>query len=498
MNKSTSILSIIAIVFAFISGIIPFTGILVGILLLVLRNSIKKMLVQSENTIQDLTSQLETNKLTKDELQYIDLKKELDKLQADINSKNNIITTLNGEISNRNKILEDLNNRIDENSELISKIDLLNQLDQEVTAKKEELKALDSIGDYQEFGLYTPKYNLMDSELYKTRLTQIRAKQKMMVKDKTAVDFSNDWTLDGDRKKGQAMNNDNIKLILRSFNNECDANITKVKFNNIENIRMRILKAYEVLNKLGTRMKVSIKYDYLNLKLEELDLAYEYELKKQEEKEEQQRIKEQMREEAKALKEIENAKKKLEKEETHFKNAIKDIEEKLLNCNENEKDKLEKKLKELNGELNKIENDKLDIENREQNTRAGYVYVISNIGSFGENVYKIGMTRRLEPNDRVKELGDASVPFKFDVHAMIFSNDAPALENALHKKFANKSVNKINMRKEFFKVSLDEIEEEVKKNHNEVVTFIKTAAAEEYRQSLAIEKKMTSDEQAAS
>ena len=144
---------------------------------------------------------------------------------------------------------------------------------------------------------------------------------------------------------------------------------------------------------------------------------------------------------------------------------------------------------ELNSDLEQVSKDKLDIENREKNTRAGYVYVISNIGSFGEDVYKIGMTRRLEPLDRVKELGDASVPFQFDVHAMIFSDDAPTLENALHKKFADKSVNKINMRKEFFKVSLDDIESEVKKNHNAVVNFTKIAAAKEYRESLAIENK---------
>ncbi|MGM9534096.1 MAG: GIY-YIG nuclease family protein [Intestinibacter sp.] len=121
-----------------------------------------------------------------------------------------------------------------------------------------------------------------------------------------------------------------------------------------------------------------------------------------------------------------------------------------------------------------------------KNTRAGYVYIISNIGSFGENVYKIGMTRRLDPMDRVRELGDASVPFKFDVHAMIFSEDAPALENALHKKFENKSVNKVNLRKEFFNVSLEEVKKEVIKNHNATIEFTMLAEAQEYRESLAM------------
>ena len=127
-----------------------------------------------------------------------------------------------------------------------------------------------------------------------------------------------------------------------------------------------------------------------------------------------------------------------------------------------------------------------DIDYREANKKAGYVYIISNIGSFGKDVYKIGMTRRLEPMDRVDELGDASVPFKFDVHAMIFSDDAPKLEAALHHAFDNKKVNMINNRKEFFNVKLEEIEQVVKENHDKLVEFIKTPDAEQYRESMIL------------
>lgn len=489
MTKNISNMFIESIILAFISGINPVVGIIVGILLLILKSKLNKILLESNQTIENLKSEVEKMKLTKDEVDFLDLKKESALLQNDILAKRSTLEEMDQEISNKNEIIAKLNSTLGEDKEITSKINVILKLDDEIVEKREILKALDLTEDYQGFGLYTPKYNLMSSEMYKAKITDIRDKQKKMVKDKSAVHYYDNWTLDGDKKKGQAMNNDNIKLIVRSFNNECDATIIKVNFNNIENIRKRILKAFEVLNKLGERMKISITHDYLNLKLSELELCYEYELKKQEEKEEQQRIKEQMREEAKALKEIENARKKIEKEETHFKNAIKDIETKLLTCDESEKEKLEHKLQELNSDLEQVSKDKLDIENREKNTRAGYVYVISNIGSFGEDVYKIGMTRRLEPLDRVKELGDASVPFQFDVHAMIFSDDAPTLENALHKKFADKSVNKINMRKEFFKVSLDDIESEVKKNHNAVVNFTKIAAAKEYRESLAIENK---------
>lgn len=139
--------------------------------------------------------------------------------------------------------------------------------------------------------------------------------------------------------------------------------------------------------------------------------------------------------------------------------------------------------------LKETKKNKEDVLYRVQNTRAGYVYIISNIGSFGENVFKIGMTRRLEPLDRVKELGDASVPFTFDVHGMIFSEDAPALENALHKAFTERRLNRVNERKEFFRVDLKEIENVVKKNHNKTVEFTKLAEAEEYRKSVQIEKK---------
>lgn len=201
-------------------------------------------------------------------------------------------------------------------------------------------------------------------------------------------------------------------------------------------------------------------------------------------KEEQRRIKEQMREEERVKREIEKEKQKIEKEEKHFKQEIQNLQMRFLSVQQDERDALEEKIKELEEKLVLVEKDKEHVYNREQNTRAGYVYIISNIGSFGEDVYKIGMTRRLEPMDRIKELGDASVPFTFDVHAMIFSEDAPTLEKTLHDTFQQKSVNKVNYRKEFFNVSLSEIEEVVKRNHNKTVEFTKMAEAKEYRETL--------------
>ena len=214
-------------------------------------------------------------------------------------------------------------------------------------------------------------------------------------------------------------------------------------------------------------------------------MVHEYEVKKQEEKEELALKREQLREERQAMREIEAMKQKIEKEEQHFVQALESNQQRLLITTEEIKRKaLEKKIKELEEKLAAVRKDKEDVLQREQNTRAGYVYIISNIGSFGENVYKIGVTRRLEPLDRVRELGDASVPFKFDVHAMIFSEDAPTLENELHHTFEEYRLNKLNKRREFFRVPLSKIESVVKRHHAKEVEFEELAYAEEFRQSL--------------
>lgn len=192
-----------------------------------------------------------------------------------------------------------------------------------------------------------------------------------------------------------------------------------------------------------------------------------------------------MREEAKVQKEIEKEKKKIEKEKIHFNTELDRLKENIPSENE-EKSIWEAKIAELEAKIKELQEVEEDVLNKEKNTRAGYVYIISNIGSFGENIYKIGLTRRLDPMERVNELGDASVPFKFDVHATIFSEDAPALENALHKAFEDRRVNKVNNRKEFFNVTLDEIKEVVEKNFDKTVEYTKYAEAMEYRQSLKL------------
>lgn len=221
------------------------------------------------------------------------------------------------------------------------------------------------------------------------------------------------------------------------------------------------------------------------MKIEELHLCYEYQMKLKDEREEQRKIREQMREQARLMKEIEEARTKIEKEETHFNQVIAELRARMDSAAASEREKYEAKLKEYEVQLAAVKKDKEEVAFREQSTRAGYVYIISNIGAFGEDAYKIGVTRRLDPQERVDELGDSSVPFDFDVHAMIFSDDAPSLEAALHEHFADRAINKINPRKEFFRVRLDEIEEVVRKHHNKVVEFTKIAKAQDYRLTLA-------------
>ena len=360
----------------------------------------------------------------------------------------------------------------------------LQNLNEIILKKREDIVILEDEILVQEFGLYKPQFNFASALDYKEELAKIRCKQKELIKSGNAVIGNMNWQVNGSIVKGRKMVSDTQKLLLRAFNNECDDIVAKVKYTNFDASLNRIYKSSEAISKLGTVMSISISKSYIDAKVKELRLAFEYQQKKQEEKEAARAAREEQRELAKVLREIEQQKIKLEKEQNHYQSAYEKIL-KQLQDNPNDIELLNKK-KSLLEKLQDIEKAFTDIDYREANMKAGYVYIISNIGAFGENVYKIGMTRRLEPQDRIDELGSASVPFKFDVHAMIFSDDAPALESALHKAFDDKKINMVNQRKEFFRVSLDEIKDVVRKNFDKTVEFIDVPDAEQYR----ISKKM--------
>ena len=354
------------------------------------------------------------------------------------------------------------------------------------TLKKEAIFFEDAI-TFQEFGLYTPRYNFVTSEEYKKELDNIRDAQKKLIKSDKAIIGATTWTVNGSKSKGNKMIADMKKLFLRAFNSDCEDVISKVKYNNFDMSLKKIHQSANSIERLGKSMSLKITPKYIDWKEEELTLAFEYQQKKQEEKEAQKAARAEMREAARLQKEIEAQRKKIEKEQTHYQTAYEKLL-KQLEENPDNADLLTKK-SELENQLNDIDKAIKDIDYREANQRAGYVYIISNIGAFGENVYKIGMTRRLDPQDRVDELGDASVPFNFDVHAMIFSDDAPALEAALHKAFEDRKLNMVNTRREFFNVTLDEIKEVVKKNFDKTVEFIDVPDAEQFRVSQKMKRK---------
>ena len=335
----------------------------------------------------------------------------------------------------------------------------------------------------QSFGLYAPRYEFANSDRYKKRLGDIRTSQKEHIKQGSAVTGSESFTYNGKASLGTKMVKDMQKLLLRAFNSECDECINNVKYNNFDAAKQRITSSSDAISKLGKMLSVAITAAYFTLKIEELHLAFEYRLKVQEEKEQSRELREQDREAKKLEKEIEDARRAIEKEKKHFSNALAKIVAQLAAASEADRAALLAKKAELESALAQVAEKLKDIDFREANAKAGYVYVISNLGAFGDDVFKIGVTRRLDPFERVDDLGDASVPFEFDVHAMIFSENAFALEAALHKAFENRKLNMVNHRREFFRAPLAEIKTVIGSSFDKTVEWTDLPSAEEYRTS---------------
>lgn len=462
---------------------------------------------------KDKISFIDRLKYAKDINQHIEeatkLKEELAVLKDKLQSADGVVVSLNLKISELETQIRDKEKEIiglkalltdDHYRAMNIKKHLAELSEQEADALHEVLKLEDrkqelsrqviELDDellYQSFGLYKPLYDFANSTRCKERLEAVRQQQKEMIKNKTAVSYCSLWTVNGSKSQGTMMTNDNIKQILRCFNAECENVIDRVKFNNYDSMSNRITRSFEALNKLNEVNMISIEEKYLNLKFEELNLAYQYQMRKQDEKEDLRILREQQREDAKVAREIEEKRREIEKEQQHYENALSRLNDQIdVEKNETRLEFLLEKKKEIEENLVDLDIALKEVDYREANQRAGYVYIISNIGAFGENVYKIGMTRRLDPQERVDELGNASVPFKYDIHAMIFSDDAPKLESALHRAFENKRINAINNRKEFFRVTLAEIDKVVKENHDKTVDFINTSPAQQYRETLKI------------
>ncbi|UOX34316.1 DUF4041 domain-containing protein [Flavobacterium sediminilitoris] len=432
--------------------------------------------------IEELKAKLDRYKSIIDiEEETINKKEELKSI---INEKENELNII---IDSKSKIISDLDIKVETlNSDYKEALETYKKLRKEVNLYESKL-------DLIEFGIYEPVYDFDKSEQYRIEQQGIIEKQKELVRLEKAAKCTINWTIDGSVTKGKANTKKFIKLVLRAFNGECSSFIAKVKWNNVNQMKERIIKSYEAINKLGENSAVFIEKEYLDLKIKELILEYEFQAKRQQEKEELRAIQEELREEEKARREFEQAQKEAEKDEINYKKALDKARKEIGSAIGDKHDKLLEHIEKLEKELLEAQEKKERALSMAQQTKRGHVYIISNIGSFGENVYKIGMTRRLEPLDRVKELGDASVPFKFDVHAMIYSDEAPTLENELHKTFADRKVNMLNYRKEFFNVSLNEIEQKISQLGFDA-EFIKLPEAMEYRETLSIIQKIKNQE----
>lgn len=366
------------------------------------------------------------------------------------------------------------------------------ELNNEIQRLKIEHGLISDKIELQEAGFFERRFEFDFPEPAQRKLEEIVNKQKAMIQSGSACTCSIEWVVGGDSAAGRKMIKEQIKLMLRAFNGESDAAIAKVKFNNLPIIEKRIVQCFDSLNKLGATKKVSFSAEFLDLKISELHLQYAYAKAKEAERERQREIAAQIREEQKAEREIEDAKRKAEKEERLKAKALEDAKKELASLQGQANAELAARIARLEGELSEAIANKSRAIARAQMTKSGHVYVLSNIGTMGKSVFKIGMTRRYEPEDRVRELGDASVPFPFDIHAMIFSANAPKLENELHRHFHNRRVNLVNLKREYFHVTIEEVREAVKTLYGDAI-FNEVPTAEEFWESESLRKKIESE-----
>ena len=357
------------------------------------------------------------------------------------------------------------------------------EADKHIHAIQAKVDLYSRIDDFVDYGMYEmPDYLYETSERFALEIKQIREQQKAMIQAKQVIITQGTPEDFGESPLIRRVMQEQIKLMVRSFNIECDLLIAKVNPGNLQRTLERIDAVATGLEKSGADLRYGFNTEYVNLKYQECRLQYQFALKKKEEQDEQRAIREQMREEERARREYEKAIEDASREEATYERLLEKARKALETVKAEEKQAAELRIQQLEEELAEARAKAQRAISMAQQTKKGYVYVISNIGSFGENVYKIGLTRRLDPRERVRELGDASVPFSFDIHAFIASEDAPALETALHKAFDHQRVNAVNLRKEFFRVSLGDIRKKVEELTGKKSDFVMTILAEEYYQ----------------
>lgn len=325
----------------------------------------------------------------------------------------------------------------------------------------------------QEVGIYRYHHPLEDAAAYKDRLGEVDAQVTEFVKAGRAVLAADMFTFDGSLAKGRRMVADFSKLMLRAYNAEADNCVRSLRSGNVRTAQKRLESAVKAIEKLGVFMEMRVNPDYHALRVVELELTADFQMKVQEERERARDEREQLREQRRAEAELAAERERLEKEKAHYVGVLASLR---ASGDAAAADELAKRLGDIEEAI--AANDY-----RIANIRAGYVYVISNVGAFGPGIVKIGMTRRLEPHDRIRELGDASVPFRYDTHALFFSDDAISLENELHKTFADRRVNFVNERREFFFATPAQVRELLIEKVGGLLEFSEDVEALEYQQS---------------
>ena len=435
----------------------------------------KKVAVQALSDLANTKNELDIAKL------------EIEKLNSECNSVREQINELGlssffevqQKIENEKKILSNIKSEVLNAREesIRTKTALQNEistLQSSISKLKESLVLTEETTILQEVGIYEYRHPLSDAASYEHSLKEINELIKKYNKNReTAISAAVGWTVNGSASQGAKMVADFSKLMLLAFNAEADTLVRGLKPYKLDKSIDRLKKIAATISRLGKTMSICVTYNYLNLRIKELELTADFIDKQAKEKEAAREEKARLQEERKAQIALERERQRLEKEKQHYQNALI-----ALQANGDDEG-----VQRISDHLEDVEKALQDVDYRSANIRAGYVYVISNIGAFGESMVKIGMTRRLEPMDRINELGDASVPFKFDVHALFFSKDAVTIESEMHSRLANKRVNKVNARREFFNCTPLEAKSHLSKLAGELLEFSDNPEAIEYRQS---------------
>ncbi len=347
------------------------------------------------------------------------------------------------------------------------------RLRSELESLQREIVQTREVVALQEVGFYRYSHPLENAVAYKAKLDQIEEQIRQAIKEGKAVVGTTQWSINGSQKEGAKMVADFCKLLLRAYNNEADNAVRALKPFMLKSAVERLEKARVITQKLGAAMRIEVTPHYQRLRVMELELTADFLSKREEEKEREREERIRLKEEDAVRREFEREQERLEKERCHYEAVVSALRAKGDKAG----------LANAEAKIAEIDNAIAGVESRSANIRAGYVYCISNIGAFGSNVVKIGLTRRLDPLDRVRELGDASVPFRFDVHALVFSEDAVGLESMLHQRFADRRVNMVNAHREFFYTTPVDVRAALQQIHGSLISFNEVPEALEWRQS---------------